>query len=79
MEDELINNGMSPENARRWVEESKEAIPEGYTLIATRHFDALAEGLAEIKATNDGHSDQPISEIIEWILSEIEASKPPIF
>lgn len=37
------------------------------------HFDILATALSEIKATSDGHSDQPVADIIAWCLAEIAA------
>lgn len=53
-------------------------VPIGWTLISDKHYDALAEGLAEIKATSDGQSDQPIEDIIKGILEEIEEAEAPI-
>ena len=57
---------------------TRETIPLGWTLIHDRHFNALADAMAEIKATNDGVSIQPIAEILAWCLREIEVSKPSI-
>ena len=37
------------------------------------HFEILAEAMSEIKATSDGHSDQPIADIVAWCLSQIGA------
>ena len=48
-------------------------LPTGHEVVNTQHFNILVEGLAEIKATCDGHSDQPIAVILEAILEEIEA------
>jgi len=52
-------------------------VPPGFTLVANRHFDALAEGMAEILATHRGESGQPIGDIIEYVLNEIENSAKP--
>lgn len=38
-----------------------------------RHFQILAEAMAEVKATNDGQSDQTITEIVDGCLAEIAA------
>jgi hypothetical protein len=38
-----------------------------------RHLMIMAEALSEIKATSDGHSDQPIADIISGCLGEIQA------
>jgi hypothetical protein len=38
-----------------------------------RHFDILAEAMSEVKATSDGESDQPISDIVAGCLAEIDA------
>jgi hypothetical protein len=45
----------------------------------TRHFNILAEALAEVKATIDGKSDQLISDIVMGCLAEIDAlpATPP--
>lgn len=51
----------------------------GYVLVSEKHFDALCEGMAEIKATNDGFSDQPIANIICGVLDEINEADDPIF
>lgn len=37
------------------------------------HFDILAEAMAEVKASSDGLSDQPIAEIVQGCLDEIAA------
>lgn len=49
-----------------------------WTLVHNRHFNALAEGMSEIKATADGASDQPIADIVAWVLSEITESPSPV-
>lgn len=41
-----------------------------------RHFDILAEALAEVKATSDGQSDQSIADIVAGCLDEIAALPP---
>ncbi len=41
-----------------------------------RHFDILAEALAEVKATSDGKSDQSIADIVAGCLDEIAALPP---
>lgn len=38
-----------------------------------RHFDILAEAMAEVKATSDGDSTQPIADIVAGCLAEIDA------
>jgi hypothetical protein len=40
-----------------------------------RHLTVLVEALSEIKATDDGHSTQPIRDIIKGCLSEISTLK----
>lgn len=35
------------------------------------HMDILVDALAEIKATSDGESDQPIADIIKWCLEQV--------
>lgn len=57
---------------------SQSNVPLGWTLISDKHYDALAEGLAEIKATSDGQSDQPIPDIINGIIAEIAEAPAPI-
>lgn len=37
------------------------------------HFELLAEALAEVKATSDGDSEQPIAQIVAGCLAEIAA------
>jgi hypothetical protein len=41
--------------------------------IDPRHFNILAEAMAEVKATSDGLSDQSIADIVDGCLAEIEA------
>lgn len=41
--------------------------------IDPRHFEILTEAMAEVKATSDGLSDQPIADIVAGCLAEIEA------
>lgn len=41
--------------------------------IDPRHFDILAEAMAEVKATSDGLSDQPIADIVAGCIEEIAA------
>ena len=41
-------------------------------MIAERHFNILCEAMAEIKATVDGKSTQPIKDIVSGCLDEIE-------
>jgi len=41
--------------------------------IDPRHFEILAEAMAEIKATSDGLSNQPIADIVAGCLEEIAA------
>lgn len=53
-------------------------IPFGWSLIHDKHFSALADGMAEIKATSDGQSDQPIADIVAGVLAEIADAPPPI-
>lgn len=43
--------------------------------INPRHFEILAEAMAEVKATSDGLSDQPIADIVAGCLAEIAAIK----
>lgn len=43
---------------------------------STRHFEILAEAMAEVKATSDGPSDQPIADIVAGCLTEIAALSP---
>ncbi|MDF1599670.1 hypothetical protein PZ895_07760 [Mesorhizobium sp. YIM 152430] len=38
-----------------------------------RHFDILVEAMAEVKATSDGGSDQPIADIVAGCIAEITA------
>lgn len=38
-----------------------------------RHFEILAEAMAEVKATSDGLSYQPIADIVAGCLEEIDA------
>ena len=40
-------------------------------------LDILVEAMAEVKATSDGDSDQPISEIVSGCLAEIAAISSP--
>lgn len=42
-----------------------------------RLLDILVEALAEVKATSDGHGDQPIADIVSGCLAEIEAISSP--
>jgi hypothetical protein len=37
------------------------------------HRDLLAEAMAEVKATNDGESDQTITQIVDGCLAELSA------
>ncbi len=53
-------------------------VPLGWTLISDKHYNALAEGLAEIKATSDGQSDQSIPDIINGIIAEIREAPAPV-
>ena len=41
------------------------------------HFTILVEALAEIKATVDGQSSQPVTDIVAGCISEIAALKRP--
>lgn len=42
-----------------------------------RLLNILAEAIAEVKATSDGESDQPIADIVSWCLAEIAAISSP--
>lgn len=42
---------------------------------STRCQDILASAMAEIKASHEGTSDQPIAEIIEGCIAEIRSTK----
>jgi len=42
-----------------------------------RLLDILAEAMAEVKATSDGESDQPIADIVSGCLAEIDAISSP--
>lgn len=45
-------------------------------VIDPRHFDILVEAMAEVKATSDGLSDQPIADIVQGCIDEIAALEP---
>jgi hypothetical protein len=57
---------------------TKDTVPYGWNLVSEQHLDALVTALAEIKATNDGESNQPIGTIIEWALERIKTAPPYI-
>ena len=42
-----------------------------------RILDILVEAMAEVKATSDGNSDQPIADIVSGCLAEIAANRSP--
>lgn len=44
--------------------------------VSARHEELMAEALAEIKASVDGHSDQPVRDIVYGLIAEIDSLPP---
>ena len=57
----------------RFAQDCRAAMGAGGRAVDPRHFDILAEAMAEVKATSDGLSDQPIADIVQGCLDEIAA------
>lgn len=57
--------------------EAAEAKLAGGEAVDVRHFNILAEAMAEVKATSDGLSDQSIAEIVAGCIEEINALTHP--
>lgn len=69
------NDALKAENAalKALVAEMVEGLERAPRM---RHFEILAEAMAEVKATNDGQSDNSITEIVDWCIAEINALPP---
>ena len=72
--------------SKRWDEWAKERADKlaaaeaklaGGEAVDVRHFNILAEAMAEVKATSDGLSDQSIVEIVAGCIEEINALTHP--
>ena len=50
---------------------------ENHIDMMKNHIDIMAAALAEIKATAEGHSDQPITEILDGCIDEIAKTVSP--
>lgn len=60
-------------NNRATLTAAPASAAEPVNKIDPRHFEILTEAMAEVKATSDGLSDQPIADIVAGCLAEIEA------
>ncbi|MEO3387365.1 hypothetical protein [Mesorhizobium sp. CAU 1741] len=69
------------ESGRRW-RDSFDAMhqramrAEAKHVVDLRHFNILVEAMAEVKATSDGLSDQPVADIVQGCIDEIASLEP---